>query len=36
MLFISRDSKKYLNLVWSQGEQVEIAGGRVKGRKGKL
>jgi hypothetical protein len=30
VLFISRDSKKYLNLAWRQGEQVEIAGGRVK------
>jgi hypothetical protein len=30
MLFISWDSKKYLNLAWSQGKQVEIAGEGVK------
>jgi hypothetical protein len=30
MLFISRDSKKYLNLTCSPGKLVEIAGERIK------
>jgi hypothetical protein len=32
MLFISRDSKKHLNLAWSPGKQVEIAEEGVKGK----